>query len=133
MEQLHVAAWQIMADELSKVKQHAIAQYEDAKGAKRASDKLGKVLQAAHEGRIVTLLVDVAGQAPAIRDAAFDPFRHQLVRIADLGLEVAVGAAVGHGGERAHAAVGLELLAVDEDTLAREEIEESSQQAEEGR
>src|SRR5690606_29825350 len=59
----------------------------------------------------------------AVCDAPLDPFRHDLVVVHDVGLEVAVlGVGLlppgGHRAERAHAAVGLELLAVDEDEVA---------------
>ena len=58
-----------------------------------------------------------------------------LSSLADVGLEVAVLgvrllAARGHRAERAHAAVGLELLAVDEDQLARALLAAGQQRAE---
>ena len=52
-------------------------------------------------------LMDAAGQAAAVGNAAFDALGHELARILDVGLEVAVRAALAHGAHRAHAAVDL--------------------------
>ena len=62
-------------------------------------------------------------EAPFVGDHALDPLRHQLGQAAAAGaraavLEVAVGAAAGHGGERSHAAVGFEGAPLVEDGLA---------------
>src|SRR5262249_45181848 len=54
-----------------------------------------------------------------VRHLAFDPFRHQLERVLDVLLEVAVGRAARHGADRAHAAIGLVGAALIEEHLAR--------------
>ena len=73
-------------------------------------------------------LEDHRRQRPTERHPAFDALGHQLVFRQRVVLEVAVlGVALPeprarpalHGSERAHAAVALELFAVDEDQLAR--------------
>ncbi|MCS6849087.1 MAG: hypothetical protein RMN52_15385 [Anaerolineae bacterium] len=61
--QLHQAAWQIMQSEFDQAKAKAVNMYRAAKeahGVKRASEDTGTVLQAAHEGRVDTLLVNPA-------------------------------------------------------------------------
>src|SRR3954469_18279837 len=64
------------------------------------------------------------GQRTAVRYLTFDPLRHQFVVGEDVVLEVPVlgvgpGLPAGlHRAERAHPAVGLVLLAVDEDEVA---------------
>src|SRR5262249_54154464 len=68
-------------------------------------------------------LVGDGGERAAVGDLALDALGDDLVVAGDLGLEVAVLgigllAARRHRAERAHAAVGLELLAVDEDQVA---------------
>ena len=79
----------------------------------------------AHGGTEATHeLVRHGRERAAVRHHALDAFGHELVVAQDVVLEVAVlavGASLAawlHGPERAHAAVGLELLAVDEDHLA---------------
>src|SRR6185369_15490724 len=70
-------------------------------------------------------LTDHAGQWTAERNAALDALGHQLVLAERIVLEIAVfrvrlrSAAALHRPERTHPAVALELLAVDEDQLAR--------------
>src|ERR1700710_1834548 len=44
---------------------------------------------------------------PLVRHLALDALRHQLQRVRDLGLEVAVGRAARHGAQAAHAAIAL--------------------------
>ena len=86
----------------------------------------GMRLRADVEHRLVEpadQLVGDGGERTAVGDLALDALGDDLVVAGDLGLEVAVLrvrllAAARHGAERAHAAVGLELLAVDEDRLA---------------
>ena len=68
-------------------------------------------------------LVGDRGERAPVGDLALDALGHDLVVAGHVGLEVAVlgeglFAPGGHRAERAHAAVGLELLAVDEDRLA---------------
>ena len=58
-------------------------------------------------------------------DASLDAFRHELLPVLgirveiELVLEIAVAAAAAHGAERAHAAVLLEAAALEENQLAR--------------
>src|SRR5205085_4481104 len=57
-----------------------------------------------------------------VRDTAFDAFGHQLVGVrvgARVVLEVAVGAALLHRADRAHAAVALVAAALEQHDLAR--------------
>src|SRR5262249_40764744 len=56
-----------------------------------------------------------------VRDAPFDPLRHELVDVLHVALEVAIlgEPASLHRAERAHAAVLLEPLALDDDDVAR--------------
>ena len=68
-------------------------------------------------------LVGDRGQRTAVGDLALDALGDDLVVAGDLGLEVAVLgvrllATAAHRAERAHPAVGLELLAVDEHDVA---------------
>jgi hypothetical protein len=64
-------------------------------------------------------LVEHVGDGTLVGDAPFDAFRHELLG-GDLAvLEVAVGAAILHRGERAHAADHLEATALGEDRFAR--------------
>ena len=69
-------------------------------------------------------LVHDGGHRPAIRDLALDPLCDELVVARDIRLEVAIPRVRGllaarlHRAERSHAAVGLELLAVDEEHVA---------------
>src|SRR5262249_16868778 len=51
-------------------------------------------------------LVDDVADRALVGHAAFDALRHQLERIRDLLLEIAIGGAARHGADRAHAAVG---------------------------
>src|SRR5579884_937279 len=62
-------------------------------------------------------LVDDVLQRPLVRNAAFDPFGHELVDVLDVALEVAVlgERARLHRTQRAHAAVLLEPLALKQD------------------
>ncbi len=64
-------------------------------------------------------LVDDRRQRPLVRDPAFDSLGHELVDVLDVTLEVAIlGERAGlHRAERAHAAVLLEPLALDEDDV----------------
>ncbi len=88
--------------------------------------QLGDRTSADVEHRLVEAtdqLVRDGGERTAEGDLSLDALGHDLVVAGDLGLEVAilgVGllAAAAHGSERAHAPVGLELLAVDEHDLA---------------
>ena len=79
-------------------------------------------------------LVGDGGQRAAVGDPALDALGDDLVVGVHLGLEVAVLgvgllAARGHRAERAHAAVGLVLLAVDEDQVARALVAAREQRA----
>ena len=88
--------------------------------------ELGDGARADVEHRLVQAADELVGDGAdraAVGDLALDALGHDLVVGGDVGLEVAVLgvgllAARGHRTERAHAAVGLELLAVDEDELA---------------
>src|SRR5690349_2374061 len=69
-------------------------------------------------------LMDHRRDAALVRDASFDPLRHQLVAAAgrleiELVLEVAVAAAAAHRADRSHAAVLLEAASLVENHLAR--------------
>src|SRR5690606_7414050 len=57
--------------------------------------------------------------AALVRHAPFDAFGHELVGVVGRVLEVAVGRAVGHRAQAAHAAVGLVGAALVQDDLAR--------------
>src|SRR5919197_960918 len=52
-------------------------------------------------------LLDHPDRAAFVRHAAFDPLGHELVDVHVRVLEIAVGRALLHGAERAHAAIGL--------------------------
>src|SRR5581483_7932288 len=67
------------------------------------------------------VLVEDASRRPLVGDAALDPLGNELLDVLDVTLEVPVlREATGlHGAERAHAAVLLEALALDEDHVPR--------------
>src|SRR5262249_9837034 len=67
-----------------------------------------------------------------IRYLAFNPFGHELERVLDVLLEVAVGRAARHGAHRAHAAIGLVRTALIEKDLARRLIGTGEQRAHHG-
>src|SRR3954463_16113299 len=70
-----------------------------------------------------------------VADAAFDPFRDELVDVLDVALEIAVlrERPRAHGAERPHAAVFLESLPLDEDDLARRLVGACEERAEHDR
>ena len=63
-------------------------------------------------------LVEHLAEGAFVGHAAYDAFRHQLLGVGLLVLEVAVFRAALHGFERAHAAVALEFAAFEDDGLA---------------
>ena len=76
----------------------------------RRLGELGKIAGAgiAHRGaQAANQLVQHAAESGPYRAPALHPFRHELQRVPDLLLEVAVGRAARHGADRAHAAIGL--------------------------
>src|SRR4051794_25580786 len=80
-------------------------------------------------------LVDDRGERALVRDATLDPLRHELLDVLDIALEVAVlgERPRAHRAERAHAAVLLEALALDEDDLARRLVGARQERAEHDR
>src|SRR5690349_24836472 len=69
-------------------------------------------LQAADE------LEDRLGERAAVGHAPLDAFGHELALLVDIGLEIAVPAALPHGANRAHAAIDLVAAALIKDDLA---------------
>src|SRR4029078_5933714 len=67
---------------------------------------------------------------PLVGNLAFDALGHELQRVLDVLLEIAVGGAAGHGADRAHAAIGLIGSALVEIDLARTLIGAGEQRAE---
>ena len=63
-------------------------------------------------------LVQDRRDRPLVRHLALDALGHQLQRVGDFLLEVAVGRAARHGAQRAHAAIGLVGAALVEEHLA---------------
>src|SRR5690606_30442245 len=79
----------------------------------------GAAADVAHGGaQAAGELVDDAADRAAVRDAALDAFRHQLVGVGGV-LEVAVLGALLHRAQRAHAAVALVAAALEQLDLAR--------------
>src|SRR5690606_14220891 len=64
-------------------------------------------------------LEDHIGDRALVGDPPLDPLRHQLAGVFHVALEVAVGRALLHCGERAHPAHGLVAPALEEEALAR--------------
>jgi len=101
--QLHEAAWQIMREELDRLKGRAIGSYDaarDAQGARRASDEPGVVLQAAHQGRVDILFVEMAKHCWGSYDALTNQMTCRPEREhgeADL-FDLAVVQTLAHGG-----------------------------------
>ncbi|BCX05699.1 MAG: hypothetical protein KatS3mg053_3637 [Candidatus Roseilinea sp.] len=101
--QLHQAAWQIMQREFDEAKAKAVGAYratKEAHGAKRASEDVGVVLQAAHEGRVDTLFVDPTKHSWGSYDAATNHMTSRPERQpgdADL-FDLAVVQTLAHGG-----------------------------------
>src|SRR5215203_4444242 len=82
-------------------------------------------------------LIGNRGQRSTVRDMALDALRDQHRIGGDVALEVAIpgiggaGATTGgHGAERSHSAIRLELLAIDEDELTRALLTAGQQRAE---
>jgi len=81
-------------------------------------------------------LVEHLRQRPTVGHLALDAFGNDLVVAGHIGLEVAVlgvahgASAGGHRAQRTHAAVALELLAVDEDQIAGALVTTGQQRAE---
>src|SRR3954471_15739864 len=80
-------------------------------------------------------LIHDRAQRALVADAAFDPFRDELVDILDVALEIAVlrERACAHRAERPHAAVPLESPHWDEDDLARRLVGACEERAEHDR
>ena len=75
-----------------------------------ALGELGEIAGAgiAHGGaQAADQLVQHARERTLIGHLPLDPFRHELQRVLDVLLEIAVGRAARHGADRAHAAIGL--------------------------
>ena len=97
--------------------------------------KLGDVLRAdiAHRRtQAAGELMQHIGDRALIRHLAFDAFRHELERVLDLLLEIAVGGAARHGADRAHAAIGFVGAALIEEDLARRLVGAGEQRADHG-
>src|SRR5207249_8699780 len=62
-------------------------------------------------------LVDERRQVPLVRHSPLDAFGHQLAAGAEVLLAVAVARTLTHGADRAHAAIGLEAAALEQDGL----------------
>ena len=77
-------------------------------------------------------LVQHVGDRALVADLALDAFRHQLERVLDVLLEVAVGRAARHGADRAHAAIALVGAALIEEHLARRLVGAGEQRADHG-
>ena len=95
--------------------------------------ELGKGPRAgiAHRGaQAADQLVQHAARWSLIGHLAFDTFRHELQRVLDLLLEIAVGRAARHGADRAHAAIGLVGPALIQEHLARTLVGAGEQRAE---
>src|SRR5207253_7750497 len=84
----------------------------------------GRAAAVAHAGaETADELMNHRGDAPFVRDAPFDPLRHELVAGApafeiEFVLEIAVAAAAAHRANRPHAAVLLVAAPLEEDQLA---------------
>ena len=94
--------------------------------ASRCRSGIVRAAAVAHAGaQAADQLVHHRGDAAFVRDAPFDPFRHQLLACTPAGLEVelvlevAVAAAAAHRADRPHAAVLLEAAALVQNQLAR--------------
>ena len=74
---------------------------------------------------------DVADRA-LVGHLALDPLRHQLERVLDVLLEVAVGGAARHRAHRAHAAIGLVGAALPQKHFARRLVGAGQQRADHG-
>src|SRR4051812_15623656 len=76
-------------------------------------------------------LVQDARDRPLVGNAALDPFRHELLDVLDVALEVAVarGTTRAHRAERAHAAVLLVALTLVEHDVARALVSAREQRA----
>ncbi len=102
-DQLHQAAWQIVQCTLDEAKAQAVDAYlaaREARGAERASEDLNVVLQAAHEGRVDTLLVDPARHCWGSYDAVTNQMIARPVRAHGDGdlYDLAVAQTLTHGG-----------------------------------
>ena len=82
----------------------------------------GGAAAVAHAGTdAASHLEDDRDQRALVGDSALDPFGHQLVGVRIAGsrfLEIAVGAALLHGADRAHAAIALVTAALEQDDLS---------------
>lgn len=56
-EDLHAAAWEIVEPHFLAERRRSSERYGDSKSSGRSTDNLGKILTAAHEGRVDTLFV----------------------------------------------------------------------------
>lgn len=103
LDQLHQAAWQIVQCTLDEAKGKAVGAYRaarEAQGAKRASEDTSVVLQAAHEGRVDTLLVDPARHCWGRYDVVTNQVTARPARAhgdSDL-FDLAVAQTLAHGG-----------------------------------
>ena len=77
-------------------------------------------------------LVQHVGHRPLVGHLALDTFRHQLERVLDLLLEIAVGRAARHGADGAHAAIGFVGTALEQENLARRLVGAGKQRADHG-
>ena len=87
----------------------------------------------AHRGaKAAGELVQHVADRALVGHLAFDAFRHQLQRVLDVLLEIAVGRAARHGADRAHAAIGLVGAALIQKDLARALVGAGQQRADHG-
>src|SRR6185312_13203364 len=77
------------------------------------------------------LVHDVADRA-LVRHLALDAFRHELERVLDVLLEIAVSRATRHRADRAHAAIGLVGTALPQEHFARRLVGAGEQRADHG-
>src|SRR6185312_3197744 len=88
----------------------------------RLGVEVGQILAAhiAHRGaQAAGQLVQHVGDRALVGYLALDAFGHELERVLDLLLEIAVGRAARHGADRAHAAIALVGAALIQKHLAR--------------
>src|SRR6266849_3246938 len=114
--------------------QAGAADADEARSVLKFRDRLGAAV--AHSGaKPAHQLIDHLRQRAPIRNASFNPFRHQFVQAVAVAVSIANGHGVrgrvfhglaitltrsrGHGGERAHTAIGLEGPSLIQNSFAR--------------